>query len=700
MSDVSISFKYINLWVVLLFILLVAAFYLSFSKRKGRYYPLYFLILVIRGIVVFILFLILLRPVLKYSRTDRLKPEVWVFIDNSLSVGRQRSFDRDVIESGIKTLRGCLGVRGIRLKQFLFSDKIMPFVGGVENIEFNGSATDVSQVMDYLNKNWEMNNISAAFVFSDGNFNQGIPPEYVDCRFNFPIYTVGIGDTVEEVDPYIETVEVPAACKVGDSVRVKVLFSPGGYDGKVQVLLRRGKHLLSRTSFIGSRTDHLLASVELSFVADSAGTWMYEVRIVPGEDSNVENNFSKFRLRINKKDRVCVVVNSKASFESRFLRRMLEETGKIRVYNLVENGTSFIPRGDDRNLTPDIDILILCGYPGEDTPEFMIKKVSEVMKKVPHIIFVNSLTNLRKLEGILFGDISFVKEKMSFVYPGAVNEEHPLLKNLSVSYDVSRAFSLLPPLGYEFKTVRYGPDYSILVSAEGLKSRPIVLMAKNGKEALFVGDDFWRWYFTSMDTEVEGFYMDFFSMLVEYLSNQSTGQVFILSDKDFYHVGEAVNVKGVIYDIDGNMIREGKLTVEIYNYDGELKLVKDCELKGGRFATHFRISKPGRYKLVGRGFQKGVEVGSDTVNIEIMEEPLELLKLGMNIESLRVLGARTNGRFLLPGDIERICKNLSGEEKVIRNYFEVKLYKVWWLLIVVIILLSIEWFLRRRTGYQ
>lgn len=700
MSDVSIDFEYINLWVVLLFGLLAAIFYLSFLKKRDRYYPHYFSILAIRGFAIFILFLILLRPVLKYSKINRLKPEVWVFIDNSLSVGEQGSFDRNVIESGIEALGRCLGVKGICLKQFLFSDAVVPFAGSVRDINFEGEATDVSRVVEYLNRNREVSNISAAFIFSDGNFNQGAPPEYVDCKFDFPVYTVGIGDTVGRVDPYIETVETPSVSEVGDSVKVKVLFSPGGYNGEIQVFLKRGKHLLSRASFAGNGASHLLVGVELSFMADSAGVGMYEVRIVPGEDSNIENNSRKFRLRINKRSSVCVVLNSRAGFETRFLRRMLEESGKIRVYNLVEKGDSFIPRGEERNLTSAIDMLILCGYPGKNTPEFRVKKVSEIAKRVPHIVFVNSATDPGKLGGILSGEISFVKGKMGFVYPDVVNEEHPLMRNLLVLYDVSRAFSLLPPLGYGFETVSYGLDYSVLVSAKGIKPRPIILMARGGKEALFVGEDFWRWYFMSIETEVEGFYMDFFRTLVEYLLNRDARQVFIHSDKSFYHAGEAVNVEGVIYSIDGNVVEEGKLTVEIYNRDGELKLARDCELRNGHFSTTFRMGKPGKYRLIGRGFQKGVEIGSDTVDIEIMEEPLELLKLGMNVESLRTLGARTGGRFLMPGDIDRVCRSLSGREKVVKNYFEVKVYKVRWLLIVVIVLFSVEWFLRRRTGYQ
>ncbi len=95
-------------------------------------------------------------------------------------------------------------------------------------------------------------------------------------------------------------------------------------------------------------------------------------------------------------------------------------------------------------------------------------------------------------------------------------------------------------------------------------------------------------------------------------------------------------------------------------------------------------------------------IGSDNGTFNVGDVDLELLESRMNFEFLEQLSNETNGKTYLNTSTDKLIEDLIrtnqdlSKEKILTS--EIRLWSNEVLLILIIVLFSLEWFIRKRSG--
>src|SRR6185312_5073950 len=103
---------------------------------------------------------------------------------------------------------------------------------------------------------YEGNTVAGVILVSDGIYNGGVSPLY--ASYNFPVYTIGVGDTSQRVDLSVKNIAYNKIVYQGNKfpVRVEVLMS-GLPDQLINVSVSQHGALLEKQSK-NSGTNQLL----------------------------------------------------------------------------------------------------------------------------------------------------------------------------------------------------------------------------------------------------------------------------------------------------------------------------------------------------------------------------------------------------------------------------------------------------------
>lgn len=251
-----------SLWFIIpaLFAGLAYASLLYFSSRK-RFFSLR------AGIVLFILrFLsvtlitgLLLGPFFRQSRRNIQQPRLIILHDNSASVIAHDSLSafsrkyQGFIERLTSGVEGSMQPVHFVFGRQLISDR-MP--------DFSDERTNISDALSQLPNRFYRQNVGAVVLLTDGIYNSGIDPLLSAAALPFPVYTVGLGDTLSYPDLSIADVRynrvvwtnsefpVEITCMVrqaaGSNIAVRLLM-----DGKE---IGRSEHLVKADAAEFSKT--------------------------------------------------------------------------------------------------------------------------------------------------------------------------------------------------------------------------------------------------------------------------------------------------------------------------------------------------------------------------------------------------------------------------------------------------------------
>jgi hypothetical protein len=152
-----------------------------------------------RAILVFFLCFLLLGPIIRQIQNFLDKPLFVIVQDNSVSV--KESVDSLVlknIEQGLAETKAQLISKGYDVKlTTLNGDEISSF-------SFGSETSDLQGALKKITNRYEGSNISGVILLSDGIYNTGLSPVY--SSYNFPVYTLGVGDTTQRADVAIRNV--------------------------------------------------------------------------------------------------------------------------------------------------------------------------------------------------------------------------------------------------------------------------------------------------------------------------------------------------------------------------------------------------------------------------------------------------------------------------------------------------------------
>ncbi len=701
---IKVTLIYHILYFILFFAVSFIISYLLYKETTppvSRFFKIFLIIL--RGTALALLILIIFEPLLNISKTIHKKAGYIVLIDNSSSAGLKKNGDvvRNII-SGIKDLeRECV------LEYYTFSNTLQEKAPS-DTLDFSGGGTDISRALRDVLQQTDKDVPEGIILISDGIYNVGENPAAFAQESPVPVFTVGVGDTSEQRDIVIAKIISHSAVYMGKNIDVEVMIRNSGFSGgKTTLTLSRGDEVIE-TRIIELPSNMREKNFEFSFTADREGMNEYTVFLLPlSDESIVENNRKSFYVRILKNKIRVFVVGGMADPDYSFLVRSLSQSEKVELTTFVEkkDGSFYSDDGDvfPKNIE-DADVIFFVFYPSEYSPVryFDVLKSSIEKSNIPVCVITgkSSLPNaVQFLSGLIPSEFKTASSSESYLRLTDTGIEHHIMRIAETNADNLSLWKTVPPFYFSGGYLLPKGESKVLAFVDNNIDIPFIICSPRGERRYTIvnGYGIWRWDLL-LNGEDRDIYGTFVNNIVSWLTDkEDEKRVSVFTDREVYRSGEKVLINAQVYDDNYAPLDNAEVKVIIIRDDVVLERVLTGS-GGGRYEGRIDVIEPGKYTFRGEVSFYDRNIGYDEGDFYIGSFSIEMLETRARHDILKQMAYLSGGNFYTQQGIQRMLEDLSRQKAEIINEKEIELYNKWVLMIIIIILLSTEWFVRKRLG--
>ena len=670
------------LWVIL-FIgtgLFVYLYKIIFNEKWHQFLISY------RIIIFFILGILLLNPVINFSGEKEKKLDWAIFIDNSASIKYHQTPSINAVQLGIESLVNKLSEKDISYHLYQFSDNIQK-VNSPQLIG-NGVTTNIGIIPETIKQLG--NQIAGAVIISDGLITEGKDPIKDFQEFDFPIHTIGIGEGSELVDVTIESIDAPTVVLKSDWVDVNITIqSVGNIGDRLSVSLYNNRELQ------GSKHIRLMGmeskkEINFRFHPKKIGKQQYEVRISSVEDEiDIQNNRQKFSLLVLKDRYKVALLTGSPNKNTSVLKQKLKNNPRVELDHFIRiTETRFQPAIKTFWESP-YELIIFDNYP--------IKPLSSNFVR---ILGKKLLSNQSALFLILGPNQTIVSFNGITSILGVVTEDSTIESNrfywefVDEQIDAGGNF---PPLKQNILiTGKQVSSDTLAVTEQGW---PLWLRNQNGtiRTMIWTSPELNRLYFHDQKLSQEGSFSVIWNQSISWLlKSGGEHENFFRLNKNRYQQGEMVQVTGT-QPFEKTQDKTENIIINVTHGSTDI-ITRDIlyNIEEQRWLGEFRAPGPGEYN-----YSIQLESNQDPIQtgtFQILESQIELNQVYLNKKLLATISNSTDGQFFVWDSRDSLFSEINPK---VRREFKAEIIKFnesRVLLIIMILLLCVEWFIRRNRG--
>lgn len=670
------------LWIIL-FIgtgLFVYLYKIIFNEKWHQFLISY------RIIIFFILGILLFNPVINFSDEKEKKLDWAIFIDNSASIKYHQTPSINAVQLGIESLVNKLSEKDISYHLYQFADNIQK-VNSPQLIG-NGVTTNIGIIPETIKQLG--NQIAGAVIISDGLITEGKDPIKDFQEFDFPIHTIGIGEGSELVDVTIESIDAPTVVLKSDWVDVNITIqSVGNIGDRLSVSLYNNRELQ------GSKHIRLMGmeskkEINFRFRPKEIGKQQYEVRISSVEDEiDIQNNRQKFSLLVLKDRYKVALLTGSPNKNTSVLKQKLKNNPRVELDHFIRiTETRFQPAIKTFWESP-YELIIFDNYP--------IKPLSSNFVR---ILGKKLLSNQSALFLILGPNQTIVSFNGITSILGVVTEDSTIESNrfywefVDEQIDAGGNF---PPLKQNILiTGKQVSSDTLAVTEQGW---PLWLRNQNGtiRTMIWTSPELNTLYFHDQKLSQEGSFSVIWNQSISWLlKSGGEHENFFRLNKNRYQQGEMVQVTGT-QPFEKTQDKTENIIINVTHGSTDI-ITRDIlyNIEEQRWLGEFRAPGPGEYNY-------SIQLGSNqdpiqTGTFQILESQIELNQVYLNKKLLATISNSTDGQFFVWDSRDSLFSEINPK---VRREFKAEIIKFnesRVLLIIMILLLCVEWFIRRHRG--
>ncbi|MEX1055962.1 MAG: hypothetical protein WED81_08015, partial [Rhodothermales bacterium] len=569
---------------------------------------------VLRFSALMLILFLLFEPILRLLDRDEKPAILAVLIDDSQSLILTSGQDstgqaaRARIREVLAKLPPGAGEADVRF--FRFSESVSAMddeTFSVDSLSLGGTRTNIAGALDDVRERLKDDNLSAALLLSDGQYNTGRNPLYAAERYSVPIYTAVLGDTTRHRDVQIRHVTTNDIAYVGAELPVQVSIRTEDMGNRqVAVSLFRDGVLASSTS-VSLPEGSTETTVDLSVTPDEQGLHRYSVSIsrLPGE-ATYRNNVESFTVRVLDTKRRVLLLAAAPGPDVAAIRQLLEGDEGFELATLIQKGPGSYYEG---SLPQDLSLynaIILAGYPGSTAGRDALTRIARAADEGAPIFFILTRdTDITSLREHFAGILPIIPERVrsGFVEAAFVpiqsGMSHPIM---SVPDASPESWKRLPPLLYSQTRWQSSPDADVLAAIEvrGVSlNDPIFAVRRRSasRSAALVGAGTWRWKNVPEDlAQWEHYWPSLFTNTVQWLTAREDDRpVRVVPVRDLFDGGEPVQLTGQVYDESLIPVSDASVEVEVHAPDGTVTPYTMNPIGNGRYTLDAGTFPEGTY---------------------------------------------------------------------------------------------------------
>ncbi len=684
------------LWY-LLFCLLLGAVYAFILYRKDSLLtdaPLWLkrTMIGLRFITVSFLSFLLLSPLFKISVSEIEKPIIVIAQDNSesLLIGKDSAFYKHEYTAQVNNLVKKLGDK-YEVKTFSFGDKVSEGI----NFNYTEKQTNVSQLFDEIYNKFSNRNVGAIVLASDGLYNQGSNPLYAADKLKLPIYTIALGDTNIQKDIVLKKVLHNKIAFLGNVFPLELTIDAKQCKGlSTAVTVEKDSLVLFRKVLaIGSNTFH--AIVPLTLEAKVKGMQHYKVRVaeVTGEISKT-NNIKDIYIEVLENKQKILILADAPHPDIAAIKQSIESNQSYEVKSMLTEKFD--------GLANKYNLVILHQLPSKTNPiTAILEKLKASGTSVLYIVGSNSSIPLLNKAGTgitILGDQNKTNEVLA-----TVSQDFSIF---TVSDDLRNAVSSWPPLLAPFGTYKQNANgYPLLKQQVGSVKTDMPLLSfsdeGNSKTGVLSGEGIWKWRLRNFaEKNNHDAVNELITKTVQYLSVKEEKGHFRVIGKNNFMENEPVMFDAEVYNDSYELVNTSEVKINIQNKN--------------RKSFPFTFSKTEKAYTLNAGYlpagmysyqataKAGDKVYTSKGIFSISPLQVEFSETEADHHLLYSLAKKFDGAMLFPIEMDKLFKILNEREDIKPlSYSQKRLNEVINLKLIfflLLLLLSAEWFLRKRNG--
>jgi hypothetical protein len=639
-----------------------------------------------RAVFVSVLAFLLLGPLLKLIYNELEKP-VWVLlVDDSRSVGEAlpaRAISE--LKTTLAALPPALEAAGYAVETRTLS--------GNDSLLFTHPSSGLSGALSEVMSDYEGRNLAGIVLVSDGLYNQGSSPLYLDYRA--PVVTVGVGDTLVRPDLAIRHVAYNKVVYQGNRFPVRAeILAAGAPEADVTVRIKQGERVVASQSKPAGGGPLFVFDFEVE--AGESGLQSLGVEVLPlaGERNTRNNRYTLFFEVADGKKNILLL----APGPHPDIRALASVAGSQPNYNWQlyipgVTGTPPDPAGGNFDL-----IIVHQALQGNMAPW-----LRQARKSGAGVwIIAGAETPAQAFQA---NDLPVAFEN-TLQQDEATPVLNPAFRDFAFSETVGERMARYPPVQVPFGKFTFPPEAQVLLYqriGSVATTRPLLFTwnENEAKRALLLAEGLWRWRLHEFrETENTDAFNEWVGKLIQFLStreDKSRFRCFPLRTEFAGH--EPVVFESQLYNELLEQIYGNAVELEITNAQRQTTRYNYTTRAGN---TRYTIGtlREGVYRYRAATTWKGA-TETATGQFIVNEQSLEQLQTTADFSLLRRLSEKTGGRFYTltaAAAIPDYVAATPAKSMVHSSETFQSLLNTPWLFALLLIWIAAEWVTRKYLG--
>jgi len=739
-------------WVIVLVAVVAAALlvqqFLSLKQRLtiGHSSFLVFLRTCVYGLLIFFL----LGPAVVDKRVTKLRRPLTVLLDSSQSMafpasakptqdGKPGKSRFDVMREALLDSKDPLIQklnRDYDLRVFRFGTSLEPIApASISQLKPQDQGTRLLELLQTAAS--DAGAQSGILLFTDGITNGDKKSLEGSPALPVPIFAVGLGETEGFTDVRIADVRAPEFAFRGRELKLDLTVQAYGLKGKTFPLyFNRGKNLITSRS-INVDADTYEQKITLSFMPKELGTHSFSLSIPvqPGEQLT-QNNQKEFKVDVQRDKIRVLTLSGSPSWNYRFLRMAMKQDPLIELVSFVflrtptdnvdvpENQLSLIPFPIDDIFLEELknfDVLVFDDFSHRSyfNPVYL-DKVRDFVRDGGGLAMFggsrsfdsggyadSSLKDVLPVE--LDGKGSYQTQSTVQAVLTASGKAHPVTRLLPDPKSNQEAWAKMPPLT-ALNQVRSARGETLL-SAGGNGSgaaAPLLTIGRFGKgrTLAFMSDDAWRWNFIAVGNhETPQNHLKLIRQAIRWLAQEPSFEQVQIQPIPASRPAEKIVIKLRVLKDDFTPTGQASVQVRVFGPEGEPSLLSaTATSEEGEYTAEYTPTKEGSYRIEAEANLAGKTLGKDRTSFSVAFPYGEIDDGRPRNDLLKQIAETSHGEYFSINDwndqaLQKIAAKLeSHAPSQIVEQRQTRLWSTLWPFSIILVLLSIEWWMRRKWG--
>lgn len=632
---------------------------------------------VLRGVVFFLLFTLFINPTFKTTSYITNKPKLSILLDNSRSIKFLEQ--EQVIKDLVANIKNSQLNDKYEISYYSFGKDLVLS----DSIDLNSSQSDIFKSIKTVDNLSKGNH--AILLLSDGNQTTGKDYEYAKLKaYTYPVI---LGDTTKIEDLEISLVNVNKYSYIKNKFPVEIQLNYTGnktVKTKLQITKNNQRVFNQSVTFDKNNTSK---TVTTTLESNKEGVQLYKVNLSPlNEEKNLINNSASFGIEVINEQSEILILSSINHPDIGALRRSIEvnQQRKVNVENTL----------DDLGQLQKYQLVIL--YQPTQKESEIIQEI--LAKKLNFFLITGANTDWSFLNNINIGVnknlISQTEE-----YHVEFNPDFYTFQQDDIGFED------FPPLLDVYGEVNFTEEHQGLLyqRINGFSSGvPLLATVKinEQKKGFLLGEGLWKWRSGSfLRTNSFNEFDEFTNNIIQYLISTKKRERLEVSVNRIYKSNEPIVFSAFYVD-------------ENYVFDSRAQLILTIKDKTSDFTKSFPFSlKNNSFETIVEDLPFGsytytVNVSNQNIkksgSFDVLEYQIEQQFSNANFNKLKSLADKNKGAVYFPNQISNLEQHLMQNNALqsVQSAATISTPLVDWkiILYIIILLLALEWFIRKYFG--